>query len=184
MQLFELIKNQVHVKPYTLLIKEFKDIWDKDTSNTKASALMELAYVYFTADYKSVYLAYNPEERDSVIKEDIFGKKVNYTPDSVVLAGISKYNDLQQTHTMRLVKSTRNALEELVNYFNGIDFNAKDNRGQVIYKVTDVTKAMGDTARIVDSLEKLEIKIKQELQEAVKARGGEASSLYEDHTFD
>ena len=183
MQLFELIKNQVHVKPHTLLIKEFKDIWDRDTNKNKASSLMELAYIYFTADYKSVYLAYNPEERDSVIKEDVFGKKVNYIPDSLVLAGINKYTELQQTHTMRLVKSTRNALEELVNYFNGIDFDQRDNRGQVIYKVTDVTKAMGDTARIVESLEKLEIKIKQELQEAIKARGGEASSLYEDSDF-
>ena len=58
MELFIIEKNKVIASPEALLIKEFKDIWDSDKFLSKDRAVSELAYVYFTTDYKSIYQSY------------------------------------------------------------------------------------------------------------------------------
>ena len=70
MAVFTIENNVVKVNPEMLLIPEFKDIWDRDKSKDKGIAYKELAFVYFLADYKSVYTAYSPEEREDKIKQD------------------------------------------------------------------------------------------------------------------
>jgi hypothetical protein len=184
MNLFELGKgNTVIIKPATLLIKEFKDIVQRDSDSKKPEAIKELAYVYFTADYKSVYLSYASDERESVIIEDIFGTKSKWTPDEVVKRAVDKYRKLQETPSIRLVQSAHEAIEELINYYKAVDSAATDRMGRFKYDMTKVTKSIGDLSKVAESLDKLEIKIKRELQESVKARGGELSSLYEDTDF-
>ena len=178
MVLFKFNKTAIEPLPHTLAIKEFAILWDRDKSKDKAKAFKELAFVYFTADYKSSYLAFPQEERDQAIKEDIFGG--NYVPDQDVLNAIEKYKLLQKTPSMRLIKAAQNTLEEIVGYFNAVDFEERDKRGQPVYKVTDVTKAMGDTAKVAESLAKLDEKIRKELQENTRARGGEESGAFED----
>ncbi len=181
MNLFYLENTNVKVQPHTLLIRQFADVYNRDKSKDKSMGVKELAFIYFRSDYKSTYQSLPPDERESVIIEDVFGKESNWVPDQVVLNAVSKYEDLQQVPSMRLVKATRSALEELVEYFNNVDFDKRDSKGQPVYKLTEVTKGMGDTARIIESIEKLEEKVRKELQESIKARGGEASGIFEDH---
>lgn len=178
MLLFKFNKTAIEPYPTTLAIEEFRVLWERDKSKDKGIALKELAFVYFTADYKSTYLSYPPEEREGAIKDDIF--KSNYVPDQAVLNAVDKYNQLQKTPSMRLIKAAQNTLEELINYFNSVNFTERDKRGQPVYKVTDVTKAMGDTAKVAESLAKLDEKIRKELQENTRARGGEESGAFED----
>ena len=178
MLLFKFNKTAIEPYPTTLAIEEFRVLWERDKSKDKGIALKELAFVYFTADYKSTYLSFPAEERDQAIKEDIF--KGQYVPDQAVLNAVDKYNQLQKTPSMRLIKAAQNTLEELIKYFNSVNFTERDKRGQPVYKVTDVTKAMGDTAKVAESLAKLDEKIRKELQENTRARGGEESGAFED----
>lgn len=182
MKLFDLEKNKVVINPAALLIHEFKEVYERDKEPNKSRALKEFGYIYYMGDYKSIYLSVPPDERESVIIEDVF-KKEKWTPDVTVKAAVDKYIELQKTPTMRLIKSAFNVLEETINYFNSVDYTERDNRGQPIYKVNDVTKAVSDLGKVTDSLEKLDEKVKKELKETAKARGGAESALFEDFDF-
>jgi hypothetical protein len=42
-------------EPEILLIKEFKNLLDRDKSKTKTRAFRELTYIYLAIDWKSMY---------------------------------------------------------------------------------------------------------------------------------
>tara|TARA_R110000868_G_scaffold14414_2_gene67061 strand:+ start:49352 stop:49903 length:552 start_codon:yes stop_codon:yes gene_type:complete len=181
MQLFKIEKNIVTVNPAALLIQEFKVVWEADKSKDKSTALKEMAYIYFKADYKSSYLSYLAEDRERAIIDDVFGKDVQWTPGPLVLSAILKYEKFQENHYIKLLKSQRTALEKMMSYYNSVDFELKDNKGNHLYKITEVSKAMGDTAKIIDSLNKLDEIIRKELRDTKRNRGGEESGAFEDH---
>ena len=182
MNLFTLERNQIQVNPATLLIHEFNVIWEADKTKDKSTALKELAYIYYTSDYKSTYLSYPPEERDEVIIEDLF-KNQKWTINKAVQEGIKKYEVLQQVPSIRLLNATKRALEEIIHFFNTIDLSHVDKQGKPVYKPKDLTSAMGDSAKMIESMEYLNNKVRKELQDSTKARGGEEAGLFEDYDF-
>ena len=46
MNLFEIVNNNVTFSPQALLVKPFKEIWDKDETEDKSLAKRELSYIY------------------------------------------------------------------------------------------------------------------------------------------
>lgn len=179
MDLFQIEKNQIIPKPHTLLVKEFKNIWDRDKSKTKEVAIQELAYIFYIADYKSVYLSTTPEERESVIKEDLLLKD-NWKPDELVLSGIRRYEELQITPTLRYLDSQLKALEQLIGFFNTLDLTKTDKMGKAIYKPKEITMAMAEAPKVAEAIEKLKEKVKKEEVELGKVMGGGVAGYYED----
>ena len=53
------------------MIKEFKKIWNRDRSTKKDKALKELAYIYHSGDYQSIYRNYHIDTRDATEKERV-----------------------------------------------------------------------------------------------------------------
>ena len=171
MRLFLIEKNIVVPNPAALTIKEFKEVWLRDKSKNKEQALKELAFTYFLADYKSVYLSVPAEEREQTIIEDIF--EDNYwKPDKAVQAAVLKYQALQEVPTMRLLSSAQESLEQLVTFFKSKDLlNRLDKSGKPVYKPKDITSAMAETARVAEALDSLYAKVKRELDIKGKIRG-------------
>lgn len=180
MKLFSLGKgNKVEVNPAALQIKEFKEVWNRCKDKDKESAIKELSYVYFLADYKSVYLSVAPEEREQVIIEDLFEDKY-WKPDKEVQEAIRKYQELQVTPSMRFLDSQISALEKSIGYFKSIDYKEKDAKGKPVYSISEVTRSMKDAAGVLDSLEKIQQRVKQELDIKGKIRGSGELGLYEE----
>lgn len=179
MNLFKISKNHsVEVTPATLTIKEFKAVWSKDTSKSKDLAKKELAYVYFLTDWNSVFMSLAEEERHDAIKESLELDEV-WEPDHTVKAAIKKYEALQETPTMKYAKSVRKAFWDMLTYFESIDYKERDNRGIPVYKIQDVTKAMADSGKLVDSINKFEAIIRREQAEK-RIRGNSDLGLFED----
>lgn len=170
MELFKLTKNQVAPSPGTLMISEFKAIWERDKSSSKELALKELGFVYYISDYKSVYLSTAPEEREDVLKEDLMLPD-KWKPDAVVKAAINKYTELQEVPTMRLLNATQDALEQLVLFFRNLKMSDRDRAGKPLYRPSEITKAMSETAKVAESLDSLREKVKRELDTKGKLRG-------------
>ena len=58
-------------------------------------------------------------------------------------------------------------------YFNNINFSQKDARGNPIYKIGEVTKALADSGKILQGIETLRDKVEKEMSlNASKVRGG------------
>lgn len=170
MRLFIQDKYKVIPSPATLLIREFKNVWEK--SKDKELALKELGYVYYLSDYKSVYLSSPPEEREESIILDLELPK-GWKPDKAVQEATAKYEELQFVPALRFLKAQRHALEELMKYYNNLEYRK-------IGKPTEVSKAMAESSKVLDSLDKIEERVRKELGSKGRTRGDRELNLFED----
>jgi len=62
--LITLEQNVLQIAPEALVVQEFHKIWKRDKTKTKDRALRELAYIYHTTDFQSIYRNYHPNQRE------------------------------------------------------------------------------------------------------------------------
>ena len=165
--LIQIVNNILTISPEALLITEFEKIWKKDKSKTKENALRELAYVYHTTDYQSIYRNYHPDTRESKIKLDLFKNRAWKLNTDIVNAQ-NKYKILQTTLSMELLIDVEMGLTKLRDYFKNIDFDDDDNGVAAKNFIANV-KAMGDVVKGVKSLKN---EIEKELTDQMQLRGG------------
>ena len=166
--------NKLSVLAETLAIPEFAVIWKRDTSKNKDTAFREFSYIYFLCDYNSTYLSYSYKERSEKLLKDF---KVKISDE--ITSAIKKYEELQQTPSMRFLKAATNALESMEGYFEDIDFAERDKHGKPIYSPVEVSRCLKDCGGIMDSLEKLSDKVRSEINSQMITRGGAAVNIFE-----
>ena len=178
MKLFEIVNNQPCVSAETLLIPEFKRLWDRDKTKTKTKCNKEFAYVYYATDYMSIYLSYTKDIREERLCEDFMEDKT-YKPDQMVLDAMKKYDDLQQTPTMNFLKAARSAMQSTEEYFLNIDYTERDMKGAPVYKIKEITSSLKDCSGIKDTMDKLIEAVKKEKSNGTIARGGGIGGEFE-----
>ena len=154
------------------MIKEFKKIWNRDRSNKKDKALKELAYIYHTIDYQSIYRNYHIDTRDGKIVLDIFDDRA-WTPDSEINEALNKYRDLQTTLSMQLLNDVELGLTKLRDYFRDVSFENDDTNGIAAKNFITNVKAMGE---LVKSLKTLRDEVEKELTDSMQLRGRDESA--------
>jgi hypothetical protein len=159
-----------------LLIPEFKRIWENDVSKTKVKATKEFAYIYFVADYKSEYNIYGIEKRRIVAKEIMDDEM--YIPDQLIEDAILKYSRLQETSSMRYLKSVRETADSLMKFYDELRFKSSS-MNVTEYDPKKVTNALKDVEDIIEKLEKWEKKVYGE-EDNMAIRGGGKVGLFED----
>ena len=174
--MFILKSNQVEIEPKALLIPEFKKIHDRDKSKNKEKSLKEFAYIYFMADYKSEYNVSGLEKK-MMISVEIMGNK-DYNPDELVNDAILRYETIQETYSMRYLRSIRETINSLNKFYSELRYrsetmNAKD------YDPSLVTKGMKDVETVLEKIEKWERKVHGE-EDMMQIRGGGKIGLFED----
>lgn len=168
-KLFDLDKGNVVMNPTMLWIPEFKKIWSRDKTPDKDIATREISYIVFMHSFKSPYQAYNESEREVKILRDYFKDLPNWKPDEEVLKAIAKYNELQDSVTLRLLKSTKLALETIEEYF----------KTAVPSDITTIIKNAKELGNLVQSLDKLEKQVQKEQLETANVRGGNEVGYFE-----
>lgn len=160
MKLFELQSNEPVITAEALLIPVFAVIWRRDKSKNKDIATKELAYVYFSTDYKSLYLG--KEDKEGRLKKEIIGN-INWIPNKEVLEAIEVYKYLQNTPTMKFLESNQKVMESIGEYFNNVDWDKLDGSGKrPKYDITKVANAVKQAGGIIDNIEKLKAKVAKE----------------------
>lgn len=169
-------ENRVEIEPRMLFIPEFKKIFERDRSKTKSKSQKEFAFIYFMADYKSEYNIYGIE-KPVAVKRDIMGNE-DYEPDEDILSAIEKYEMLQETTSMRYLKSVRETVNSLMKFYNELRY--KSNSTNVTdYDPGPVTKALKDVELIVEKIEKWEKKVRSE-EDSMSIRGGGELNIFEE----
>tara|TARA_R110000744_G_scaffold37336_2_gene85632 strand:- start:108 stop:647 length:540 start_codon:yes stop_codon:yes gene_type:complete len=178
MALFDLKNGNIVLNPESLALPGFREIWKKDKTKGKDKATREISYVYFMCDYMSPYAVYpNTRRKDVIIKDYIQDEEWKETED--VKLAMERYLDFQETHTMRLMRAAKGASDKLAGYFETIDFLKVDDNGKPIYTAKDVAVNLEKVGNIVDSLDKLETRIKKEVRTDSRVRGGGEIGMYE-----
>ena len=158
--------NVLRIAPEAALVSEFYDIWKRDKSKTKDKALRELAYVYHTTDYQSVYRNYHPSTRENKIRLDIFADRA-WEPDKKIIEAQTKYRQLQTTLSMELLNDVEMGLTKLRDYFRDVEFDEDDNGVAAKNFIANVQR-MGD---VVKGMKTLREEVEKELSNAMQLRG-------------
>jgi hypothetical protein len=173
MKVFDMIGSKITVKPESLMIPEFKLIWESDKSKDKGIALNKLSFIVFLCDNSdsNPYKNYSESDRSEILKKDfdISNKEL----ESLEVA-IRKYRDLSTTRYERAVQSALKSLEKVERYYDYID--------QLPIEQFDITEFLGSAEKLgkaVESLRKLEKLLEADRKEDSKVRGGNEIGDYE-----
>lgn len=179
MKLFKYEGYKITISEEALLLKPFKNIWKRDKSHNKETALRELGFVYFFCDVRSDYQYIVDEEaRMASIKEGE-GIPEDWTPDSVVLEAMKFYNTFKTTSAL-LLEDTRFAVDKLRRALREIDITQTDDKGRPIYTLNTITATIKQVPALVKDLDEAEKSIAKEILQSDKVRGAQTKSIYED----
>ena len=183
MQLFEFKNYQLSISPQAYALKPFAAIWNRDKSTGKKKAIQQLSYVFFYVDFRSDFSGiFDDDERHEAVCLGI-DLETSYKPDKLVLAAMEYYRRMSETPTLRLLRAVKKSLDRLTDYFDTVDFNAVDKAGKLTYDLAKYKSTVKDLAEMVDSMDKLDKKVKSELRQASEAGGSREKGLMEDFKF-
>jgi hypothetical protein len=183
--IFKIRDNKVVIDPLLLLIPEWKEVWDRDTTKDKSVANQELLYIYFMSEQKrglNPYIDYSEDTRsESIIKGHINIAK--WVPDAIVKKAIEKNVELQVkgNASLRFLNSLKRVMQELTIKFEGMDIDERYYKGKPIYKFSEIIAASAKAKDMVTTIEALEEKVlKEDLNKKTKSKRDLTSSAFED----
>lgn len=188
MKLFTLVDNVVQIEPELRLIPEFRKVIEADKDRNKRTALKELAYVYFMADYRSAFLIYPEKERSKRIRAD---QELPEKVPPTTQAALDKYTEFQQTPSSKALKAVREGLltssaviELLQKKLEAMMEQAGEDlvgtsTEDIVALVTQLISLSGKLPANIQQVHDLEEKLKKELASDTRVRGGGDVGLFE-----
>ncbi len=188
MDLFTYIDYNLELnKPEALLIKEFNDLWDANRNKgvgdnrgyERKRAFKEFQYMYLVHDWKSPYSEYSDKEKREAAKEDS-GLTDKQLLDEKFLAAVKKYQELQDSRMLKLLKSAYRSVDELRLYFDTIDLQERDQEtGKPIHKSNDLIANIANLGKTIEGLQQLEYMVKKEKEKERGLRGGGEAGMFD-----
>lgn len=189
MNLFKYEDNKIVVDLELRLIPEFRKLIAKDKDRFKKDALKEFAFIYFMFDYKSPYSVYSEEDRLEKVKKECELDK-DWKIDKILQEAIDKYLELQESPTIKSLKSLRESLltsskvidvlrktiEKKVFSEEVVDEDIED----AVTLLDKLLKLGGSLPSTINSLQQLEDKVKAEQSLDRKIRGGGNVNFFEE----
>lgn len=187
MKVFELDENnKVILSPELRLIREFRLLIEEDKDRFKKQAIKWFQYIYFMYSFKSPFADLPDKYRKESVEKDTGVTKITPT----LQAAIDKFIELQDTpttRTLREVKSTLDMSAEMIKVLRNQIQESLDAPNISSDDIADLVKRLNETLNIantipktVESIEKLEEKVKKEKTGDDKLRGGRSKGYFED----
>jgi len=169
--IFDIVGSTITLKPESLLVPEFKKLWDRDRSKDKKKAIDEITYVVFLCDKsdKNPYKNYSEMDRIQMLQKD-FTVKI----DILIEEAVEKYKLLNNTRYERVVNAALDSLEDIEDYYVGI--RSKDKKD---FDITEYLGSMEKLGKAIKSLRELEKQLEADRAEGSKVRGSSEIGLYE-----
>lgn len=180
--LFQIEGKAVLPNPETLLIEPFKTIWDRDESEKKSLAIQEFGYIEFmTSMLKSnPYREYPEDKKDSVIRDGL-NMEEDWSPDSLIHEAMHKIIELQEEGSLvySYWMANKAAAEKMIKFFLGFDINERNEKTfNPVYKPGDITKAINDTEKTLQTLDSLKKKVDEEVFEISRNKSNKEISPF------
>lgn len=173
---------EISISAEALMVKEFKAIVDRDKVKGKPTAMAELSYVWFFADFKSDFSQIIDEkERGNEIVDAVVGLPKKWSPDALVISAIERYRKLSESVASRLLIDAMTTINNLSKY-------AKDASGEL--SKMDGEKPSHDVSKILafidklpntlSTIKKLEEEVVRERNTGTSHRGSQDRAMLED----
>lgn len=179
MKLFKYEGFRVVISEEAMTLKPFKEIWNRDKSENKATAINELAFIYFYSDPRSDYqYITTSEDRKNAIKEGE-GLPEDWEPDDKLKKAIEFYESFKPMSAL-LLDDSRQMINKLRDYIKNTDFSAVDDHGKPLYTLNTITATIKQIPELTKILNDAEKAVNQEMLEAAKARGSVEKTILDD----
>lgn len=179
MKLIRYEDYQIKLADEAFLVKPIRRLWHQDRSAQKEQFWRQMSYLYFVVSPASSYsYILDLEERAAeVIKQE--GLPEDFKPSPLLLEAMQIYRKLTITPSQKLLESALIAADTVSKFLRDPDIlTAEDRNGKPKYQISSITSALKNVEGIVNSLQTLQKKVEQEIQEeSGKARGAQELTL-------
>jgi len=155
------------------LVRPIRRLFHLDRSERKEQFWRQMSYLYFVVSPASSYsYILDPEERAKAVIEQE-GLPADFKPSELLIEAMQIYRKLTITPSQKLLESSLVAADTVSKFLSDPTILEKtDDKGRPLYQISSVTAALKNVEGIVSSLQTLQKKVEQELQEDEgKARG-------------
>lgn len=174
LRLFKYESYRVTISEEALCLKPFKQIWNRDKTQSKDKALMELGYIYFMEDPRSDFSFISSiEEREQAIKE-AEGFPQSWKPDKVVKEAMQLYSSFKPASAL-LLEDTRYMVDKFRKKVRSIDFEKLE-----VKELKEVGALIKQIPALVKDLDEAEKALASEIKGQGKMRGSGEKTIFED----
>lgn len=177
MKLFRYEQYKVTISEEAFALKPFKQIWNRDKSQSKDRAIVELGFIYFMKDPRSDYqYLVDEDERAKAIKEDE-GLAEDWKPDKLVKEAMEFYDKFKPTSAL-LLEDTRFMIDK---YRKRLRDMASSGFGELTVKeLKEIGALVNAIPNLVKNLDEAEKTISSEMRSQGKMRGQGEKTIFED----
>lgn len=188
LEISEDYKLQIN-KEWLLMVPEFAALVTRDRGSVgdsqgrqKKKAIRELSFVYLMEDFLSPYRELNEYDKRVAVLKTLQMKETDI--DMAVEDAQMAYRDLLYANapSLRTLQIVRDSREKLESYFQEIDLNATNARGELIYNTTTYINNIKQLPVMEDSIKEYEKMVYADLLNETGIRGKASKGFNEGKT--
>lgn len=171
MKLIRYEDYQMKVADEALLIRPIRRLFNADRSERKEKFWQQMSYLFFMCSPQSTYsyiLDYDERHRTIVEQE---GLPEDFRPSEMLVEAMKIYKQHTITVSQKMLESALISADKVSKFLRDVDLHEEDEKGRPKYQVSTITSALKNVEGIVSTLQNLQKKVDQELEEQGKARG-------------
>lgn len=173
MKLIKYEDYTIKLSDEAFLVRPIRRLFHADRSERKEQFWRQMSFMYFMINPASSYsYILDMEERAAAIIEQE-GLPEDFKPSEMLKEAMEFYRKTTITPSQRLLEASLIAADTVSTFLKNPDIlTAEDDKGRPKYQVSAITTALKNVEGIVNSLQTLQKKVEQELEEqSGKARG-------------
>lgn len=171
MKLIIVENYELKIADEALLIRPIRRLWNQDRSMRKESFYQQMSYLYFMVSPQSTYsYILDMDERSKTIIEQE-GLPEDFHPSQLLIEAMNIYRQHTITTTQKMLEAALVSADKVSKFLRDVDLTEEDDKGRPKYQVSTITAALKNVEGIVSTLQNLQKKVDQELEDAGKARG-------------
>ena len=171
--------NQVELnKPWVMLVPEFANLLRRDKGSDgdyrgdkKLKAIKELTFIYFDLDFTSPIREWEEFERrqEAMRYADLTEADI----DDKVMEAHAQYDAmlLGSSRSLKTLKAVEVSLDQLDRYFEEIDFQATDKKGELLHSASQYLTNLEKLGKAYSAVEAFKKRVAEELKGDASIRG-------------
>ena len=180
MKLIEFDGLEFKVADEAFLVRQIRELFQKDKSKKKEDFWRQMSYLWFMCDPRSSYMYITYESERSYEITAQAGFDVDWEPSDLLKEAMDIYKKQSVTTSSILLEGMRKGIDKLSKFLSEFNLNEVDKNGRPIYQVSTMTSALKQVPELAKALLEAEKSLAKDFATDDKARGTAEKAVGED----
>lgn len=171
MKLIEFDGLEFKVADEAFLVRQIRELFQKDKSKKKEEFWRQMSYLWFMCDPRSSYMYITDEDARSYEIKAQEGFDVDWEPSDLLKEAMDIYRKQSTTTSSILLEGMRKGIDKLSKFLSEFNLNEVDRNGRPIYQVSTMTSALKQVPELAKALLEAEKSLAKDFAADDKARG-------------